>query len=99
MRLGGVNWSVAWILYGRAVSSQCANTNRLVGTGTLNNIIHNSKNRRDKMYSNVTVERQRIINVSLYYVILSSLLKPGDNTAAALFMLGRCVCFAQSRGH
>lgn len=90
MQLNRVNWSVARILYGHAFNSQCSDTNRLVDTATMNNVIHYSKkNREVKMYSNATLKCLRIINISMYYVILSSLWK--DNTEGALFMLRRCV--------
>lgn len=61
------------MLYGQAFNSQRSNTNRLVGTATLNNIKHYSTEDGEvKMYSNVTSQHLRIINASMYYVILSS---------------------------
>lgn len=44
-----------------------------MGFATLNNIIHYSTVNREvvKMYSNVTLKHLTIINVSMYYVILS----------------------------
>lgn len=58
-------------------TAKFANTNRLVGTETPNNIIHYStKNRDVKIYSNVTLKLLRIINATMCYVILGSPWKP-----------------------